>query len=269
MRAIRNLWRAIGQNINGMRTTLLNHKEALGQFVLVAIIGLIIVTNVRLIHIITQVNERLVIIDARVQWLGDHLLPTRSDSPNPFVIDVTWEGAALRGSPDAPIKIVEFCDFQCPFCAASRAGLEQVFEQYKGQIMLAYRHFPLAGHPEAMLAAEASECAREQGKFWEMHNLIFENAQDLSDNSYRAFASELQLNLAQFDMCLSEHRYRDTILSDLRDGQSYGVGGTPTFFVNGRMLRGVADLEQFQEMIEPVLTSVEPDENQCPQSLEP
>lgn len=269
MGAIRNLWGAISQNVNGMRTTLLNHKEALGQLVLVAIIGLIIVTNVRLMHIIVQVNERLVDIDARVQWLGDRLLSTRLDSPLSSVIDVAWEDAALRGSPDAPVKIVEFCDFQCPFCAASQAGLEQVFEQYGDQIMLAYRHFPLASHPEAMFAAEAAECAREQGKFWEMHDLIFENAQDLSDDSYQAFASELQLDLAQFDMCLSEHRYRDTVLNDLRDGQSYGVGGTPTFFVNGRMLRGVADLERFQEMIEPVLTSVEPDGNQCPQSLEP
>lgn len=246
-----------------------NHKEALGQFVLVAIIGLIVLTNIRLIYVITQVNDRLVVIDARVQWLGDHLLPTRLDSPTSSAADVTWEGAAVRGPEDAPIKMVEFCDFQCPFCAASQAGLEQVFEQYEGQIMLAYRHFPLAGHPQSMLAAEASECAKEQGKFWEMHDLIFENARDLSVDSYQAFASELQLDLAQFRECLSEHRYRDVVLKDLRDGQSYGVEGTPTFFINGQMLRGMADWERFQEMIEPIVASIELNENQCPQNLGP
>jgi len=177
---------------------------------------MIVLTNIRLIYVITQVNNRLVVIDARVQWLADHLLSTRSDSLSSSITGLTWEGAAERGIENAPIKIIEFCDFLCPFCAASQIGLEQVFEQYEDQIMLVYRHFPNAEYPKSMLAAEASECAREQGKFWEMHNVIFENAQVLSGDSYQAFASELQLDLAQFEKCLSEHRYRDIILKDLR-----------------------------------------------------
>ena len=215
MKALRNLWGTISQSINRTRTMLLNRKEALEQFVIVAIIGLIVVTNIRLIYIIKQVNDRLAIIDARVQWLGDHVLPACSNLPTSFVPDVTWKDAALRGSPDAPIKVVEFCDFQCPFCAASRAALEQVLKEYEGQVMLAYRHFPLSGHPQAMLAAEASECARKQAKFWEMHDLIFEHARELSDDSYLTFASELHIDLAQFEKCLSEHRYRDIVLNDL------------------------------------------------------
>ncbi|MEM4203422.1 MAG: DsbA family protein [Candidatus Methanomethylicaceae archaeon] len=200
----------------------------------------------------------MVAIDTRLQGLGGVFPSAQSASPalSPdMVIEIAWDKAAIRGPVGAPIRIVEFSDFQCPFCAASLPVLERVMEKYQGQILLAYRHFPLPGHTQAMPAAEASECAREQEKFWEMHDLIFENQKELSFDSYSKFAQQLQLDLVKFDECMSEHRYEDAILNDVREGQSYGVSGTPTFFVNGHPVPGAADLVRFQQIIEQLLAS--------------
>jgi protein-disulfide isomerase len=214
---------------------------------------MIIITNIRLINLSMQLNDRMNAIDANLQWLREFSAQPSQPALSPdMIVNVTWDDAATRGRLNAPIQIVEFSDFQCPFCAASLPVLERVMEKYPGQIVLAYRHFPLPGHTQAMPAAEAAECAREQGKFWEMHDLIFANQQAVGMESYRAFAEQLELNLNQFDTCLSEHRYEDAILQDVRDGQGYGVSGTPTFFINGHPIPGAADLVTFQTQIEQI-----------------
>jgi predicted DsbA family dithiol-disulfide isomerase len=233
-------------------------NEALGQTILVAIVILILVTNIRLIMVTTQLNARLATIDIQLQRLEGGIRADRSGSFDPassVVVDVSWKGAPTRGSLDAPIQIVEFSDFQCPFCASSQPILDLIFEEYEGQVLLAYRHFPLPGHAQAIPAAEAAECAKEQGKFWEMHDLIFENTQQLSQDPYRVFAEQLRLDIDQFEICLSEDRYIDGILNDLEDGQRYGVTGTPAFFINGYLIPGTADLARFHDVIDAILAS--------------
>lgn len=245
----------INEGLSKMKSAL--SGQAMGQMLLGIMIGLIVLTNIRLINITAQLNDRLIAIDTRLQGLGGVFPSAQSASPvlSPdTVVEVAWDNAAIRGPVNAPIRIVEFSDFQCPFCADSLPVLERVLEKYQGQVLLAYRHFPLPGHSQAMPAAEAAECAREQGKFWEMHDLIFKNQQGLNFDSYRKFAQQLQLDLAKFDECMSEHRYEDAILNDVREGRAYGVSGTPTFFINGHPVPGAADLVRFQQIIEQLLT---------------
>ena len=166
--------------------------------------------------------------------------------------DVDWKDAPIRGQIDAPIKIVVFSDFFCPYCASAWDVLDRVLEEYEDRIMIAYMHFPIHGE-ESIFAAEAAECAREQGKFWEMHHLIFEHAPDLSKESYRTFTQQLYLESEQFEKCLSEHRYRERILNDFQKGKQYGVLGTPTFFINGTMVQGMRDIDWFQQKIKTIL----------------
>lgn len=233
-------------------------RPILGQILVTIMIGLIIVTNIRLIGITSQIEGKLALIDKRLQDAGfvlssDHSVA--SGSLSDMIVKIEWDHAAIRGPVDAPIQIVMFSDFQCPFCAESLPVLERVMEKYQGKVVLAYRHFPLPGHTQAMIAAEASECAREQGKFWEMHDLIFKNQPDLAFDSYRKFAQEIGVDMTKFDECMSRHRYEELILTDIREGRSYGVSGTPTFFINGYRVLGAADIVRFEQIIEQLLTS--------------
>jgi len=220
--------------------------ENAGQILFILIMILNLVTNLRLLFVTSEISS---ILNGRsnTQDISGNLAGE--------VIDVTWDNAPVRGQKDAPIQIVEFADFQCPFCAASELELSLILKKYDGKVLLAFRHFPLPMHPQAMPAAEASECAREQGKFWEMHDLIFVNQEKLNNHSYRRFAEQLEVNLTQFDICMSEHRYAEFILNDRTEGQSYGVTGTPTFFINGRAVVGSIDLPNFQRVIDEVLSS--------------
>jgi len=164
------------------------------------------------------------------------------------------EVAALGPSlgPDtAPVTIVEFSDFQCPFCARSGPVVKQVVERFPGQVRVVYRHFPLDSiHPRARPAAEASACASEQGRFWEYHDALFANARALEDADLERYAAELGLDEGAFQDCVAEGRYRQAVERDLADGRSAGVSGTPSFFINGRLLGGAQPLEEFVRVIE-------------------
>ena len=169
-------------------------------------------------------------------------------------VDVKYDNAAVKGEENAEIVIVEFSDFQCPFCERFYTEtLPQIEENYikTGKAKLAYRHLPLVNlHPQAFKAAEASECANEQGKFWEYHDKIFENQALLSDTIFSTWAGELGLDIEKFDECLSSGKYQDKVSKDMSDADSYGASGTPTFFVNGRILVGAQPFSAFQQAIE-------------------
>jgi protein-disulfide isomerase len=169
---------------------------------------------------------------------------------HPPVIDVIPDPTRLRGNPKAPVTIVEFSDFSCPFCRKSEAILSELLAKYPDQVKIGYRDFPLRQiHPQAQLAAEASRCAGEQGKYWEYHDLLFANGDKLGRDDLLADARTLKLDDQKFDACLSSGRFKPEIEQDLQLGTRLGVVSTPAFFVNGVFLDGAQSLEVFEKMV--------------------
>jgi len=169
----------------------------------------------------------------------------------PFRVEVESEGSPAKGPEDAPVTIVEFSDFQCPYCRTMLPALERVEEVYGDQVRIVFRQFPLTQlHPEAMEAAEASLCAEEQGRFWDMHDAMFANQRALGTDQLKATARELGLDGEAFDECLDTNRHVERIVSDLQAGQAVGVRGTPMTFINGRALSGTVSFEALAEVID-------------------
>ena len=173
-------------------------------------------------------------------------------SPTAGIVQVSADDDPALGPPDAPVLIVEFSDFQCSFCARfATETLGQILDTYGDQVRFVYRDFPLTSiHPHAQKAAEATQCAHEQGKYWEYSDLLFQNQQALDVDSLKGYAQQLGLDTDVFNECLDSGQYASEIQKDLTEGQSYGVTGTPTFFINGRLLRGAKPFSAFQAMIE-------------------
>ncbi len=173
----------------------------------------------------------------------------------PPVVNLALDGAPVRGKANAPVTVVEFSDFQCPFCARAEGELVKVREAYKDQVKIVYKDFPLPIHPNAPKAAEASRCAREQEKYWEYHDILFANNNALEVPNLKKFAADLKLDTAKFDACLDGDKYAKEIAKDMEEGTRVGVGGTPAFFVNGRFLSGAQPFSVFQDAIEDALAA--------------
>jgi protein-disulfide isomerase len=155
-----------------------------------------------------------------------------------------------RGPADAPVTIVEFSDFQCPFCGRAVPTIEEVFKSYPGKIRLAFKHFPLDFHPDAPLAHRAALSAGEQGKFWEMHDLLFANQRALRREDLLRHAATLALDLPRFTRDLEDARFDRVVGRDLAEGTRFGVDGTPTTFVNGHRIVGAQPLQVFKAIID-------------------
>lgn len=169
---------------------------------------------------------------------------------DPYRLEIAATGPGY-GPETADVTIVEFSDFECPFCERFNPTLEQVKEKYKDQVRIVFRQFPLNSiHPKAQKAAEASLCASDQGKFWEMHDLLFAEQKDLDVEQLKEKAGRLGLDAAQFDACLDDGKYVDQVARDVREGSAAGVTGTPSLFVNGRPLAGVVAFEAIAEIID-------------------
>lgn len=173
----------------------------------------------------------------------------------PPIVELTLDGAPVRGSADAPVTIVEFSDFQCPYCAKAQAELDKVREAYKDKVKLVFKDFPLAFHAQAPKAAEAARCAGDQEKYWEYHDVLFANNRALDPTNLKKYAADLKLDTSQFDTCLDSGKYAAAVKKDFVEGSRVGVSGTPAFFVNGRPLTGAQPFSAFQDMIEEVLAS--------------
>ena len=158
----------------------------------------------------------------------------------------------VKGNAKAPVTIVEFTDFQCPFCKRSQDTLHQVEQTYPTQVKLVARQYPLPFHDRAKPSAEAAMCAKEQGKYWEYRDKLFAK-QELQDADLQRYAQELGLNEKKFSKCLATHRYLPRIESDIAEGQKFGVTGTPAFFVNGEMINGAQPFSNFQQAIDTAL----------------
>ena len=167
----------------------------------------------------------------------------------PLRVEVAATGSG-RGSASAPVTIVEFSDFQCPYCKRVLPTLEQVEQKYGDQVRIVYRHYPLSIHADAQKAAEAANCAGDQGKFWEMHDILFEEQQKLSVVDLKDKATRLGLDAAKFGECLDSNQHAASVQNDMRDAVAAGVDGTPAFFINGRFLSGAQPFENIAAIID-------------------
>jgi len=169
----------------------------------------------------------------------------------PLRLEVASEGFPSMGPADAPVTIVEFSDFQCPYCSRVLPTLEKVNEEYGDKVRIVFRQFPLLNiHPQAQKAAEASLCAFDQEKFWEMHDAMFADQKGLSVDQLKAKAVTLGLDAGVFDECLDSNNYADQVEEDLRAGSRMGVTGTPAVFINGQFLSGAQPFEAFAAIID-------------------
>lgn len=183
---------------------------------------------------------------------GAPTAPTAPEVPS-GPVDVSLDDDPVLGDADAKVTIVEFSDYECPFCGRY---FTQTYPQLKkdyvdtGKVKIVFRDYPLPFHSNAQKAAEAAECADDQGKFWEMHNKLFSNQQALDVASLKKYAGELALDQTKFDECLDSGKYESEVQNDLSQGGSYGVSGTPSFFVNGIMLVGAQPYSEFKKLID-------------------
>ncbi len=164
---------------------------------------------------------------------------------------IPTDGFPSKGPANAPITLVEFADFQCPFCRQwEQQTYQPLLDKYAGKIRIVYRDFPLTQiHPNALPAAEAAQCANEQGKFWEFHDKLFEG-QDLSPAIYDQYAQELGLSMTQFDQCVSTEKYKAAIEADSQFAEQLGINSTPTFFINGLAIVGAQPISVFEQVID-------------------
>jgi protein-disulfide isomerase len=187
------------------------------------------------------------------------VLPTQTPVPavgTLVVGNVSPDDDPARGPENAAVTIIEFSDFQCPYSGSYfNQTLPLILSNYGDKVRYVYRFFPLSSiHPEAEKAAEAAECAYEQGEFWEYHDILYQNQNALGITDLKAYAVELGLDESAFDLCLDSGKYADEVAKDVKDGQSYGVSGTPTFFVNGRKVVGALPYTTWQSVIDEELS---------------
>lgn len=167
--------------------------------------------------------------------------------PPKVAVDATGPS---KGPATAPITIVEFSDYECPYCVRAEAVVKEVLAAYPDKIRVVYRDYPLPMHAKAPKAAEAAHCAGDQGKYWEMHDKLFANAQKLDVADLKAHAREVGVDGAKFDQCLDSGEKAKVVEMHKKAGDDAGVSGTPAFFVNGRLLSGAQPLEAFRAIID-------------------
>lgn len=244
-------------------------KKSTFNMIIIAIVAASIVSAFLGGYMLGSQSESSEIIIKEIDNPQPNLQKPVSDSQQfgPQIIrNISLDDDPLKGNPNASITIVEFSDFQCPFCAKFHEDtLPQLEKNYlsTGKVNFVYRDFPIQSiHPNAIPAALASECADDQGKFWEMHDLIFKNQgkwQGLeilqSVSLFKTFAIELGLDANEFDLCIDSGKHLEEIRSDLNDGRNYGVTGTPGFFVGNEKigftkLIGAQPFSSFQKVID-------------------
>ena len=188
--------------------------------------------------------ERVPSATGRAESSGSSADAPSSSSP-PWAV-----GHPQRGPDDAPVIIVEFADFQCPFCRKAQPTVTQILETYGDQVRLIHMDFPLSQHPAAQGAAIAARCADEQGQFWPYHDALYANQADLSHARFKSIARTLGLAAATFDACLDSQRYASEIAADQSVGRQIGVSSTPSFVINHKALAGAASFAQFRALID-------------------
>jgi len=175
--------------------------------------------------------------------------PVRLKIPPPRTA-VNAGNSPVRGPANAPIELIEFADFECPYCLQASPTVHKVLETYGERIRFVYRNFPLQNHPHARPAAEAAQCANAQGQFWAFHDRLFADPGKLSDAELKQTAAALGLNAPQFNKCVDDRKFQSVVETDAQAGTDAGVTGTPAFFINGRPLSGAQPFEAFKRIID-------------------
>lgn len=172
-------------------------------------------------------------------------------APSDAAVELSLDGEPSLGSENAPLTIVLFADFECPYSRQSAFAMRALVYQYGDRVRFVYKDFPLTDiHPEAMLAAEAAACAGDQDRFWDMHDRLYQNQTDLSRDALIEDARAINLEMGRFIACLDNNLHQDEINADYQEGQLVGVYGTPTFFLNGQRISGVIPTDVLTGIIE-------------------
>jgi protein-disulfide isomerase len=170
--------------------------------------------------------------------------------PPVYRADVSAQGAPIRGSENAPVTIIEFSDFHCPYCKQVQPTLKRILSDYGDRVKLAYRDFPIDQlHPNARKAAEAARCANDQGKFWEFHDKLYGGGTDASPETLTRLAREIDMDVVAFQQCIAVRKHGSGIDRDIEEATKLGVNGTPGFFINGRLVSGAQPYEGFAQVI--------------------
>jgi protein-disulfide isomerase len=171
-------------------------------------------------------------------------------------VQVAGDPSRELGASDAPVTIVEFADFECPFCQKATPMLQELLTKYKGQVRLTFRDFPLEEiHPGAQRAAEAARCATDQGKFWQFHDMLFAHPGKVAEEDLRQYAVSVGLDAKQFNSCLRDGKFKAQVEQDFKAAVDAGVSGTPAFFINGVFFNGLPQLSTLEATIDDELAS--------------
>ena len=198
-----------------------------------------------------DLEARVAALEKQVAELGARpAVPTR-----PPVAKLDLDGSPSVGPEDAPVVIVEFSDFQCPYCKRANPTVARILEEYPDQVRRVFKHFPLSFHRQAMNAHRAALAAGEQGRFWEMHAMIFDSGKGLAPETMKEHAAALGLDVERFEADFGSERFEERIQADMAEGRQAGVRGTPAFFINGRLISGAQPYEVFKRRVEEVLES--------------
>lgn len=179
----------------------------------------------------------------------------QADRPGPEDrVQISIDQSPILGNPKASVTIVEFSDFECPFCKSVQPTLKEIQQHYPNQVRLVFKNFPLRIHHNARQAHLAALCAEDQGKFWEYSDLLFQHQRMLKRGDLLHYANELKLATKPFELCLDSNTYASKIDRDLEEAANIGVEGTPAFLVNGRPLLGAQPFSSFQQIIDEELS---------------
>ncbi|MCX6767227.1 MAG: thioredoxin domain-containing protein [Candidatus Micrarchaeota archaeon] len=173
--------------------------------------------------------------------------------PTGSAAQISVAGMVARGDANASVTIIEFSDYQCPYCGAVEPTIEKVMADYAGKVKLYFKNFPLSFHEFAQKASEAAECANDQGKFWEMHDKLFADQGALAVTDLKKYAKDLGLDTAKFNACLDGGQKTAVVQADFDEGSANGVSGTPAFFINGELLVGAQPYSEFKTVIDAAL----------------
>jgi len=216
----------------------------------VALIGLLVFAATRA----DSVDKTDKVVNANTNAAPTQQQPTPSETGDISKISPVGKDDHVQGDKNAKVTLIEYSDFQCPFCSRHVPTLDKILADYQGKVRLVFRNFPLTSlHPYAQKAAEAAECAGDQNKFWEMHDKLFANQDALTVDNLKQYAKDLGLDSSKFDSCLDSGKYVERISTQATEAQAAGITGTPGTFVGSTLVKGAYPYDTFKQIIDSLL----------------